>query len=119
MSTSCRGYIGYTVNLKENLTNSDFDFFEQFLELHGEYNLFDCEGKVVLVEDGMCGEYARLIFVDEKIDECWIEGKDYFLLRNQTVPNDIYDELNKAYTLMYGKKLDKNIIEYALWFEFV
>ena len=81
--------------------------------------MYDSKGKVVLITDGMCGEYARLIFVDEKINECWIEGKDYFLLRNQTVPNDVYDELNKAYNLMYWKELDKDSIEYALWFQFV
>ena len=118
MSVSCEAYIGYTVNLKRDLHGNDFDFFNDFIEEHGEYNLYDCKGKVLLVVDGMCGDYARFVFVDEHIKECWIEGKDYFPLKSPSVPDDVYAELNKAYKLMYGKELDKAMVEYALWFQF-
>lgn len=30
----------------------------------------------------------------------------------------MYEQLNKAYKLMYNKNLDKTLIEYALWFLF-
>lgn len=118
MSVDCRAYIGYTVTLKENLKSDNFDFFWDFEETHGEYNLYDCKGTVSLVVDGMSGRYARLIFVDEKINECWIEGKDYFALKSPPIPDNVYEELNKAYKLMYNKELDKSLIEYALWFQF-
>ena len=118
MSVSCEAYIGYTVTLKRNLTGEDFDFFSEFSETHGEYNQYDCKGKVLLVVDGMCGEYARLVFVDEHIEECWIEGKDYFILRNHAIPANVYEELSKAYKFLYGEELDKELIEYALWFCF-
>ena len=119
MSVSCEAYIGYTVTLKENLDNEDFDFFWDFLEPHGEYNQYDCKGKVLLVTDGMNGEYARLVFVDEHIEECWIEGKDYLPLKSPSViPDNVYEKLNKAYKAMYGGELDEGLIEYALWFQF-
>lgn len=118
MSVDCEGYIGYTVTLKEDLTSDDFDFFNDFSEEHGEYNQYHSKGKVLFVVDGMSGSFARLVFVDEHIKECWIEGKDYFSLKSPPIPDNVYDELNKAYKLMYDKELDKSSIEYALWFLF-
>lgn len=109
MSVDCSLYIGYTVNLKEDLSGDDFDFFEKF----DEYNRFNCEGKVVLLVDGMNGHYARIVFVDKKIDDIW-ECDKYIKLRCEAIPDDIYNQLNKAYMDMYGKELDKNLIEYAL-----
>lgn len=116
MSVDCEAYIGYTVTLKTDLNGEDFDFFGNFSETHTEYNLYDCKGKVLLVVDGMNGDYARFIFVDEHIENCWIDGKDYFPLKSPSVPNNVYEELNLAYELMYGKELDASLIEYALWF---
>lgn len=118
MSVSCEAYIGYTVTLKEALTHDDFDFFVDFEETHSEYNQYDCEGKVLLCVDGMCGKYARFVFVEEHIKECWIVGKDYFSLKGQSVPDNVYEQLNNAYKLMYNKDLDKAMIDYALWFQF-
>ena len=118
MSVSCEAYIGYTVPLKKNLNSKDFDFFEDFIINHEEYNQYDCKGKVLLVVGGMNGMYARFVYVDEHIEECWVEGKDYFPLRNQSIPDNVYEELNKAYKSMYGKDLDKSLVEYALWFDF-
>lgn len=120
MSVDCKAYIGYTVTLKESLTDNDFDFFNNFEDEHGEYSQWEFKGKekVRLIVDGMCGYYARLVFVDEKIEDCWINGKDYFALKYPPIPDDVYEQLNKAYKLMYQKDLDKNMIEYALWFQF-
>ena len=122
MSVDCTGYIGYTVTLKENLNSDDFDFFNDFDDEHGEYSQWEFKNKakerVRLVVDGMSGDFARLIFVEDKIEDCWINGKDYFALRSGDIPDNVYDELNKAYQLMYGKELDKSLIEYALCFLF-
>jgi hypothetical protein len=118
MSVDCEIYVGYTVNLKTNLNSDDFDFFDEFEETHSEYNQYDCKGKVLLVVDGMCGGYARFIFVDEHIEDIWEHGREYCVLRNSSMPDDVYNELNKAYEAMYGKELDKSLVEYALWFHF-
>ena len=122
MSVRCEAFIGYTVTLKTNLKSDDWELIEEFEEKHNEYDFYNYrerEGKVLLVVDGMNGLYARFVYVDEHIEECWIDGKDYFPLRSQSVPNDIYEKINKAYRDMYGKDLDKGLIEYALWFRFV
>ena len=44
--------------------------------------------------------------MDEKINECWVEGKDYYALKSPSVPDHVYAELNRAYQLMYGVELD-------------
>lgn len=118
MSVSCEAYIGYTVTLKKNLNSEDFDFFDDFIENHKEYNQYDCKGKVLLVVDGMNGDYARLVYVDEHIEECWVEGKTYFPLKKIPIAENAYDELSKAYKVMYGEELDIDMIEYAIWFDF-
>ena len=128
MSVDCEAYIGYTVTLKTNLNSADFNFFNDFEDRHAEYSQwshkhdedgkYNREGKVLLVIDGMSGHYTRLIFVDEYMERCWVEGKRYFPLKSQSISDDAYEELNKAYQLMYGKELDKDLIEYALWFHF-
>lgn len=109
MSVDCSLYIGYTVNLKEDLSGDDFNFFEKF----DEYNRFNCEGKAVLLVDGMNGHYARIIFVDKKIDDIW-ECNDYYKLRKGNIPDEVYNEMNKLYKAMYEKELDKDLIEYGL-----
>lgn len=119
MSVSCESYIGYMILLKEDLTHEDFHFFEEFIENFGEYDQFNRKGKVKLIVDGMNGLYARLIFVDMFIEDCWENGKHFYSLRKDPVPDDVYNELNKAYKLLYNKELDKENIEYALLFHFV
>ena len=116
MSVDCTGYVGFTVTLKENLSHDDFNFFGEFSENHSEYNKYDCKGSAHLVVDGMNGFFARLIFVDEVIRDCMVDGKDYFCLKSPNIPDHVYSELNKAYQLMYGHPLDVKNIEYALWF---
>ena len=116
MSVSSEMYIGYTVNLKADLTSKDFDFYEDFTTKYKEYDQYEGDGKVLLIVDGMSGTYARLIFIDEHFQDSWSEEKDYIVLRNSPVPEEVYNELNKPYKFMYGKDLDKDLIEYALWF---
>lgn len=121
MSVDCTGYVGYTVNLKRDLDSDDFDFFNEFDDEHKEYSMWEHRKpteKVRLVIDGMSGDFARLIYVDYKIEDCFIDGKDYFKLREAPIPQEVYEEMNKAYNLMYNKDLDKSLIEYALWFLF-
>lgn len=113
MSVDCSLYIGYTVNLSDNIKSEDWDFFGSF----DGYDYYDCEGGVTLLLDGMCGSYARIIFVDKKIDDIWDCG-DYYKLRAGNIPDDVYSEMNKLYMAMYGKELDKELIEYGLTVHF-
>ena len=119
MSVDCEAYIGYTVNIMTDLTGDNFELLEEFLEKNPEYNLYDCKGKVLLVSDGMSGRYARLIFVDEHIEDCWTGDKNYFKLRQtEGIPEDVYFALNAAYKKLFNNILDVNDVEYAAWFHF-
>ena len=122
MSVDCTGYIGYTVTLKRDLDSDDFKFFNDFDDEHEEYSQWEFKSKnkerVRLVVDGMNGDFARLIYVDHKIEDCWINDKDYFPLSDIPIADSVYEEINKVYRLMYSKDLDKSLIEYALWFYF-
>ena len=114
MSTRSNLYVGYTVTLKTDLSGNDFNFFDEFTSKHGEYT-DKGKGCVLLICDGMSGEYARLVFIDAHISDVWSETDDYVVLRDISVPDEVYNELNKPYKMMYGKDLDKNLIQYALW----
>lgn len=117
MSVSSEQYIGYTVTLKTDLKHEDFDFFDDFTSKHNEYDYYRGKGKVLLIVDGMSGTYARLVYIRNCIKDCWANDEDYIHLeKNNLIPDVVYDELNKPYKLMYGKDLDKDLIEYALWF---
>lgn len=116
MSVSSDQFIGYTVTLKEDLTSDDFDFYDDFTTKYTEYDQYIGKEKVLLVVDGMNGLYARLVFVDTCIKDSWANENDYIVLRNSPIPEEVYDALNKPYKLMYGKDLDKTLIEYATWF---
>jgi hypothetical protein len=120
MSVDCEVFIGYTVNLKEDLTNEDFEFFENFTDSHREYSVFNrnSDSKVKFVEDGMNGLYARLVYIDKRLDSEDFYRADNFFSASKSPNNfdEVYEELNKAYRLMYGKDLEKSQVEYAVWF---
>lgn len=110
MSVSCEAYIGYTVTLATDLKEEDFDFFCEREEI-------EFPDHVQLIVDGMCGHYARLIYVDEIID-CWCDDKEYFALKSPEATDKIYSALNKAYYALYKRILEREKIEYALSFHF-
>lgn len=110
MSVSCEAYIGYTVTLATDLKEEDFEFF---------YNAEDIDlpDRVQIIVDGMCGHYARLIYVDRAFD-CWCDYAEYFALKSPEVTDKIFSDLNKAYYALYGKLLNREKIEYALSFHY-
>ena len=111
MSISCEAYVGYTVTLKTNLKEEDFDFFYRAMEE------IELPNQVHLVVDGMCGHYARLIYAD-KIIGCWMEDVEYLPLRPEKLTIEIYDALNKVYKHMYNRDLRDLEAEYAISFHF-
>ena len=74
--------------------------------------------RVQIIVDGMCGHYARLIYVD-KILDCWCDDAEYFALKcSEEIPDKIFRDLNKAYCALYRKLLNKSQVEYALSFHY-
>ena len=118
MQLNSAQYIGYAVTIKTNLTGDDLDFFLDFISKHSEYDQWKKKGKVLLILDCMNQTYARLVFIDVHMPCLWTKTEeDYIVLRNSSVPEEVYNELSKPYKMMYGKDLDKNLIQHAIWFE--
>lgn len=116
MSVEWKAYLGYTVNVKNNISNEDFEIYDAFLNEHPEYNRYDAENRVSLVVDGMNGQYARLIFALKTFDDAW-EG-DYYKIYGQTAFEPVYSQLTEAYHLLTGNLLDPTAVELALWFNY-
>ena len=73
MSVDSRIYVGLTLELGTKLNHNDFTRLHALDDKYPEieedrYHAEDREGKLLLVYDGMCGDFARLIFVDKFID---------------------------------------------------
>ena len=124
MSVDTERIIGFTITLKEDLTHEDFEFFENVEKKHKEfayrekYSQFGMKpNQVALVVDGMNGNYARLVYV-ENVKEVYgaYDEEPYTLLRPTEIPEEIYNVLNIAYQKIYEMPLDKKLIEYALWY---
>lgn len=110
MSVEIDLYVGYTVELPYE------DVGYEFLEKYPEYDR--TVSKVRVVEDGMNGDWARIIYIDKhsRDVDCGDED-DYTVLPSRgPVPNEVYEELNKCYKLIYNKDLNENKVQYALWY---
>lgn len=125
MSVTCEQFIGYTLTLKTKLKHEDFEFFHEFISKHPEYDYYNKgnkEGQIILVVDGMNGEYARLIFVEKHIYNCnYNEDPCYIKYSSERPSLEIYAALARAYEEMYGTPLEEsstNKIEHALWFHY-
>ena len=119
MSVDCELFIGYTVNLKNDLKREDFDFFDKCQIEHKIKDQFDDlkNGEVYLVVDGMNGQYARLINLTAHKDNLWsADGKaDYEILNDGIIPKEVYEKLNDVYKKMYNEDLNIDRIEFASW----
>lgn len=121
MSVNCEAYIGFTVNIAENLSHDEFETFDEYNMQYPEYNRYNhnFKSRVRLIVDGMNGFYARLVYIDKFIDEISMGfANHYSKLRAVPVPDDVYRDLNTAYEKLMHKKLDKGDVEYAFWLHF-
>lgn len=121
MSVECRIFTGLTLELESPLAN-----FEKCHALEKKYPELDeyaystdeREGKLLLIYDGMCGEFARLIQVDKYIDGGMLgDANEFFELNmpagvlNQELISKM-SEIYKEYTGEYPKNSD---FKYAMW----
>ncbi len=122
MSVDCRMFIGLTVEFARDLKSSDFRKEETFIEKHPElsmhnYHSEDLEGKLLLVSDGMCGQFVRLIKVDKFVDGASLGGTNDFMelpMPGQYSP-ELISTIEQLYLEYTGKELDPKDMKYAMW----
>lgn len=123
MSVECRILVGLTLEFARDLKHEDFRKVEAFTEKHPEldeynYHSDDREGKLLLIGDGMDGDFLRLIKVDKLIDGGSIGDANEFVELN--IPSGVLNqelitkmsELYKEYTGEYPVNTD---FKYAMW----
>lgn len=121
MSVECRILIGLTLELDRDLAGFEklHALEKKYPELD-EYNYhrWDREGKLLLIYDGMCGEFARLIKIDKYQDGANLGDSNEFIQLNMpegALSQELItqmSELYKEYTGEYPKNTD---FKYAMW----
>ena len=126
MSVSCEVYVGYTIEIETNLSHADFKKIHEFEDRYPEVDKYnhhcnDYEGRVLLITDGMCSEFARLIYVDKYIDGGSLgDSNEYFELEepgslvNVGKINDLVNYY-LAYTGKTDAEYELGTIKYAMW----
>lgn len=121
MSVECRVLVGLTLELEKDIQSFKklHELEEKYPELEEyTYHIDDREGKLLLVYDGMCSEFARLIMVDKYIDGGSLGDSNEFFVLN--MPSGVLSqeliskmsEIYKEYTGEYPKNTD---FKYAMW----
>ncbi len=120
MSVDCRIVIGLTLEIPGKV---DFKKVGEFTDKHPEldeydYRYDDREGKLLLIGDGMNGDFLRLVKVDKIIEDGSLgDANEFFELKmpidflNQSLITEM-SELYKEYTGEYPKNTD---FKYAMW----
>ena len=121
MSVDCRILVGLTIELERDI--KDFkklhDFEEKYPELD-EYNYGRGarDGKLLLIYDGMNGDFARLIKVDKIIDEGSLgDTNEFFELAAPPTCFDpaLISQMSALYEEYTGKPATLSDFKYALW----
>ena len=121
MGVECRILTGLTLELEKPLKGFEkcHALEEKYPELD-EYNYhrWDREGKLLLIYDGMCGEFARLIKIDKYQDGANLGDANEFIQLNMpegALSQELItqmSEIYKEYTGEYPKNTD---FKYAMW----
>jgi hypothetical protein len=122
MSVECRFYIGLTLEIKRDLTAADFKKYHEFIEKHPalddyEYYGTNKEGKLLLVSDGMNGDFLRLIKVDKFIDGS-LGSADEFIELPATAncfDEELISKMTNIYEEYTGTQPTLDDFKYAIW----
>ena len=123
MSVECRILTGLTLEIQTDLKAADFRRWHEFEDKHPEldeyqYDYRDREGKLLLIGDGMNGDFLRLIKIDKVVEGGSLGPSNEFIQLN--MPEGVLSqelirtmsEIYKEYTGEYPKNTD---FKYAMW----
>lgn len=117
MSVECNRIRGFTYTMpymREKFEDALGDAYGDFY-----FSAYDSEtDKVYIVNDGMGGEYTRIVY-PEKIQgpDCYQDDDDpYLKISDEECPDDIYKQINALYKTVFNEDLNKSKIEKAIWY---
>lgn len=119
MSVSSRILIGLTLEFDRDI---DFSKVDEFTHKHPEldeyeYDYDEKEGKLLLIGDGMNGDFLRLIKVDKLIEDGNLgEDTDFVELPTPGQFNpDLINQMSKLYEEYVGTPPTTSDFKYAMW----
>jgi hypothetical protein len=123
MSVDCRLFIGLTLEFAKDLRSEDFRKCEEFCNKHPELSEYrfdesNIKHKIILVGDGMNGDFLRLIYVDEFFpDGCLSPANDFVELDTpkSAFNPEIVKKMSEIYEEYTGKPCRISDFKYALW----
>jgi hypothetical protein len=120
MSVECRVLIGLTLELERDIQSFKklHELEEKYPELDEyTYHREDREGKLLLVYDGMCSEFARLIMVDKYIDGGSLgDSNEFFELQAKAdYDPEVVKKMFDIYEEYTGKRPNAEDFKYAMW----
>lgn len=123
MSVSSRILVGLTIEFARDLKHADFAKVHEFENKYPEldeynYDYKEREGKLLLVSDGMSGEFARLIQIDKYIDGGNMGDSNEFMELvppNRVFNQELIDKMSKLYEEFTGKPATLADFKYAMW----
>lgn len=119
MSVSCRIFVGPTIELARNLTHEDFRKADDFMNKHPELDEYvgdnNLEGRILLIADGMDGEFLRLIYVNAFQDEASLGSANEFKELEGTADFKVIDKMIDLYEEYTEKEFEETDLKYAMW----
>lgn len=123
MSVDSRIVVGLTLELGSNLTAADFKRLHALEEKYPEIDEYNYgggakEGKLLLIADGMCGDFARLVKVDKIIDEGSLgDANEFYELPapDSCFEPETIEKMRKLYEEYTGKFATLSDFKYAMW----
>ena len=120
MSVECRVLVGLTLELERDIQSFKklHELEEKYPELDEyTYHRDDREGKLLLIYDGMCSEFARLIMVDKYIDEGSLgDSNEFFELKTKAdYDPEVVKKMFAIYEEYTGKRPNAEDFKYAIW----
>ncbi len=120
MSVSCRIFVGPTIELARDLKQEDFRKADDFMNKHPELDEYvgdtgNLEGRILLIGDGMDGEFLRLVLVHALIDGASLGSSNEFKELKGTADFKMIDKMIDLYEEYTGKAFEETDLKYAMW----
>ena len=126
MSCSCRILTGLTLEIQRDLKAADFAKWHEFEEQRPELNEYNydnlgynnLEGKLLLIGDGMNGDFLRLIMVDKLKEDATLGPTNEFYELNMpegVLSQELISKMSEIYKEYTGKHPKNSDFKYAMW----